>query len=103
MASKKTTKNIQNVENFEQNLEKLESIVAKMEEGQCSLDDAFSMFEEGVGISKKCSAMLECYERKIYLIKEGKLKGGSDKGKKAAKGDNEDGSEHYLDIFTDDV
>ncbi len=100
MASKKTTKNTQNVDNFEQNLDKLEAIVAKMEEGKCSLDEAFSMFEEGVGISQKCSSMLEGYERKIYLIKEGKSKNNScDKTKKATN--DELGNEHYLDIFTD--
>lgn len=110
MATKKTskntpksTKNARNLGSFEHNLEKLESIVAKMEDGDCSLDEAFSMFEEGVGISKSCSKMLESYERKIYLIKEGKSK-SSDKNpdKNSDKRDKSD-SEHYLDIFTDEV
>ncbi len=92
MAAKKTTKNSRIIDSFEDNLDKLESIVSKMEDGSCSLDEAFSMFEDGVSISKKCSKMLESYERKIYLIKEGKVKNTDD-----------DSSEHYLDIFNDEA
>ncbi len=100
MATKKTAKSSPQAYNFEEKLEKLEDIVSKMEDGRCNLDEAFSMFEKAIKISKECSSMLDSYERKIYLIKE-------NKGNKADKGNSQKGntsdSEHYLDIFTNEV
>ncbi len=98
MPAKKTTKPSKTIDSFEADLQKLEDIVAKMEDKNCSLDEAFLMFEDGVGISKRCSKILESYERKIYLIKENKSK--------TAKNDKSDlntDDEHYLDIFTDEA
>ncbi len=71
-----TKKNV-SINNFEESLKKLETIIQKMEEGECSLDEAFSIFEEGVCISKKCSKLLEDYERKIMIVKEKKIDGSS--------------------------
>ena len=71
------TKKTLSTDNFEESLKKLEIIIQKMEEGECSLDEAFSIFEEGVCISKKCSKLLEDYERKIMIVKEKKIDGAA--------------------------
>lgn len=67
MAVKKTKE-----DSFENEIENLENIVSKLEEGNVSLDEAFSLFEKGIGITKKCSKMLEGYERKVMIVKSGK-------------------------------
>ena len=40
--------------NFESSLKKREQIVAKLEDGDVSLEDSVKSFEEGVGLVKEC-------------------------------------------------
>ena len=42
--------------NFESSLEKLEQIVAKLEDGDISLEDSVKSFEEGIGLVKECQS-----------------------------------------------
>lgn len=53
---------------FEQALERLESIVHELEDGQAGLNDALARYEEGVGLLKYCHAALSQVERKISLL-----------------------------------
>jgi len=65
------------VKDFESALKSLEEIVAQLEGGDISLDRALELFEEGIKISRFCSAKLEEAERKVEtLIKasDGSLK-----------------------------
>ena len=39
---------------FEENLKKLEGIVAQMESGKLSLDDSIKAFEEGCKLGEEC-------------------------------------------------
>lgn len=58
--------------NFEQAMEKLETITTELEKGELDLDSSVSKFEEGMQLSKKCSELLENAERKItILLKDG--------------------------------
>lgn len=61
---------------FEEEMEKLETIVTELEKGDLSLDDSVKKFEEGINISKKCNEMLETAEKKISILleKDGELK-----------------------------
>lgn len=59
---------------FEENIEKLEKIVAELEKGELNLDDSMKRFEEGIEISKKCNEILENAEKKITIL----LKDGED-------------------------
>jgi exodeoxyribonuclease VII small subunit len=52
-------------EKFEEALQKLEAIVAKMEEGDLSLEEALKEFEEGVRLAKFCTGKLDEAERKV--------------------------------------
>lgn len=54
--------------NFEQNLERLETIVDQLEEGETSLDDALKLFEEGVKTVRQCNKVLEDAERKVQVL-----------------------------------
>ena len=44
--------------NFESSLKKLEQIVAKLEDGDISLEDSVKSFEEGIGLVKECQKQL---------------------------------------------
>lgn len=56
-------------ENFENTLRRLEEIVSKMEKGDLPLEDSISLFEEGIACSKKCSDLLKAAELKIKELK----------------------------------
>lgn len=53
---------------FEQSLERLEEIVAKMESGELSLDEMIACFEEGSKLVTQCSAKLSEVEKKIEKL-----------------------------------
>ena len=55
-------------ENFEEALQKLEAIVAKMEEGDLPLEQALEAFEEGVRLAKFCTGKLDEAERKVEKL-----------------------------------
>ena len=53
---------------FEQALEKLETIVRELEDGQTGLSDSLARYEEGVKLLKDCHRELGQAERKISLL-----------------------------------
>jgi len=57
---------------FESSLEKLESIVDRLEEGDLPLETALAVFEEGVALTRRCAEQLGAAERRIeILVREG--------------------------------
>jgi exodeoxyribonuclease VII large subunit len=54
--------------NFEKDLEKLEEIVAALEEGGLSLDDSLKHFELGVKLARRCEKALTEAEKKIEVL-----------------------------------
>lgn len=56
---------------FEENLERLENIVKKLESGEVPLDDAIKEFNEAMNLAKKCDEKLKSAEEAITkIIKE---------------------------------
>jgi exodeoxyribonuclease VII small subunit len=55
---------------FEQAMEQLETIVAKLESGDVPLEQAIELFQEGMRLSRICSKKLESVERKIEMLLE---------------------------------
>ena len=53
---------------FESAMEKLEEIVNKLENGEESLEDSVSLFQQGMDISECCKQMLDEAEQKITII-----------------------------------
>ena len=53
---------------FETALERLESVVDRLEQGDLTLEAALSAFEEGVALSRRCTAQLEVAERRIEVL-----------------------------------
>jgi exodeoxyribonuclease VII small subunit len=57
---------------FEVALQRLETIVDRLEEGDLELEDALSAFEDGVKLTRRCAGQLEDAERRIdELVREG--------------------------------
>jgi exodeoxyribonuclease VII small subunit len=57
---------------FEVALERLESIVDRLERGDLELEGALAAFEEGVALTRHCADQLEQAERRIdVLVREG--------------------------------
>ncbi len=57
---------------FEASLERLESIVAKLERGDLELEVALAAFEEGVSLARGCADQLGRAERRVEaLVRDG--------------------------------
>ena len=53
---------------FEKDMEKLEKIVAALEEGGLSLDESLKRFEEGIKLARRCDKALTQAESKIEIL-----------------------------------
>ena len=53
---------------FEKNLQRLEEIVQKLEDGELHLEESLKLFEEGVKISRQCNDKLNEAEKKVKLL-----------------------------------
>ena len=62
---------MENKKNFEQSMERLEEVVKALENGKVSLNEALSLFEEGISLSKYCEEELKYIEGKAAKILEG--------------------------------
>lgn len=56
---------------FEKAIEKLEKIVADLESGEVSLEEALKKYEEGVRLSQVCQERLSQAEKKIEILTRG--------------------------------
>jgi exodeoxyribonuclease VII small subunit len=57
---------------FEDALEKLESLVEQLEDGELPLEQALAAFEEGVRLTRVCAGQLDRAEQRIEeLVEEG--------------------------------
>jgi exodeoxyribonuclease VII small subunit len=60
----------ENNPSFETSLERLESLVNRMESGDATLEQSLAWFEEGMGLIKSCQSQLKHAEQKVQeLIK----------------------------------
>ena len=57
-------------ESFETLMDRLEEIVKALENGSADLDSALSLYEEGVGLVRKCGKMLDEAEKKIKILQK---------------------------------
>lgn len=60
---------------FEQAMSELEELVAKLDEGNLTLEDSLQLYEKGVNLSDLCHQKLEEAELRIKTIRDGKEKG----------------------------
>jgi exodeoxyribonuclease VII small subunit len=53
---------------FEEALERLEAIVAALEQGDQPLEESLRLFEEGIGLTRRCAAHLDRARGRIDLL-----------------------------------
>lgn len=56
---------------FDKELNRLEAIVQKLEDGQLTLEEAIAQFELGVHLSKTLQQQLSDAQRKVEVLKQG--------------------------------
>ena len=55
---------------FEDAMQRLDAIVAKLEEDKLPLEEMLASYEEGVALARYCGEKLEAAEQKVRLIAE---------------------------------
>lgn len=55
-------------QSFEASLATLEGIVAQLESGELPLERALELFEDGVGLARRCQTQLADAERKVEML-----------------------------------
>lgn len=56
---------------FEEQISRLEEIVAALEKGDAQLSDSLALFEEGTKLAASCGAMLDEAEQKVVQLMKG--------------------------------
>jgi len=64
MARKKSTPD------FEQSLAELQTLVERLENGELSLEDSLTAFEQGIRLSRECQSSLQQAEQKVQILLE---------------------------------
>lgn len=61
--------------NFEEAMQKLETIANELETGNLNLDESVEKFEEGMKLSKECAKILDDAEKRISILinKDGEI------------------------------
>ena len=60
-----------NEPSFEQAMLRLDEIVKGLEKGDVSLQDSMALFEEGTGLIRRCSELLDNAEQQVVRLKKG--------------------------------
>ena len=71
---------------FDQVLERLHKIVTRIEQGSLPLEQALQLFEDGVRLSRRGSAILDATEQRIELLVRGEDGGDERKPLKGPPG-----------------
>lgn len=56
---------------IEEILEELETIITTMDQGEITLEEAFTSYETGMKLVKECSKKIDKVEKKILVLQEG--------------------------------
>ena len=62
-----------NIADFEKSLDELEQLVARMEQGEQSLDDSLRSYERGIALYRNCQSALEQAELRVKLLSDPQL------------------------------
>ncbi|TCT26102.1 exodeoxyribonuclease VII small subunit [Thermomonas haemolytica] len=58
------------VADFEQSMQALEQLVAKMEAGDMTLEESLAAYERGVGLYRRCQSALEQAELRVRQLSD---------------------------------
>jgi exodeoxyribonuclease VII small subunit len=68
--TKKAKEKPEGPERFDEHMERLRTIVDRMERGELSLDESLKLFEEGIGLAGKLFEILDRSEGKVEELLE---------------------------------
>ncbi len=55
---------------FEQSLQRLDEIVRLLEKGDAPLSESLGLFEEGTGLVKRCTVLLDEAEQRVVQLRK---------------------------------
>ena len=58
----------QETQAFEKSLKELEALVAKMEQGNLTLEESLQHFERGIQLTRTCQQALKAAEQKVEIL-----------------------------------
>ena len=58
---------------FEKSLERLDEIIASLNNDKLSLDDAMELYKEGIGLGAECKKTLEQAKQQVKILVESEL------------------------------
>ena len=57
-------------ESFKQSMDRLDEIIARLNQNEVELEEAITLFEEGLKLVKQCDARLKQIEQRVSLLGE---------------------------------
>ena len=65
-------------ESFKQSMDRLDEIIARLNQNEVELEEAITLFEEGLKLVKQCDAQLKQFEKRVSVLSEVKEEGEGD-------------------------
>lgn len=65
-------------ESFKQSMDRLDEIIARLNQNEVELEEAITLFEEGMKLVKQCDARLKQFEQRVSVLSEVKEEEGQD-------------------------
>ena len=65
-------------ESFKQSMDRLDEIIARLNQNEGELEEAITLFEEGLKLVKQCDARLKQFEQRVSVLSEVKEEEGQD-------------------------
>lgn len=65
-------------ESFKQSMDRLDEIIARLNQNEVELEEAITLFEEGLKLVKQCDARLKQFEQRVSVLTEVKEEEGQD-------------------------
>lgn len=65
-------------ESFKQSMDRLDEIIARLNQNEVELEEAITLFEEGLKLVKQCDARLKQFEQRVNVLSEVKEEEGQD-------------------------
>ena len=56
-------------ESFKQSMDRLDEIIARLNQNEVELEEAITLFEEGLKLVKQCDARLKQFEQRVSVLK----------------------------------
>ena len=65
-------------ESFKQSMDRLDEIIARLNQNEGELEEAITLLEEGLKLVKQCDARLKQFEQRVSVLSEVKEEEGQD-------------------------